>query len=96
MLVQFFIIGLANEHRVVIEKMDFLLIAHADIGMSAEKVVQRCCAGFLRAGQNEIQSPNFATLGPKHQSKCKRNLRAPAIVFREALECGASSHRFSI
>src|SRR5215813_936355 len=35
MLVQFLIIGLRNEHRVVIEKMDFLLIAHANIGMSA-------------------------------------------------------------
>src|SRR5947207_567956 len=50
MLVQFFIIGLANEHRVVIEKMDFLLVAHADVGMSAQKVVQRRRAGFLRTG----------------------------------------------
>jgi hypothetical protein len=50
MLVQFLIIGLGNEHRVVIEKMYLLLIAHADIGMSAQKVMQRRRAGFLRAG----------------------------------------------
>jgi hypothetical protein len=67
MLVQFLIIGLRNEHRVVIEKMDFLLIAHADIGMSAQKIVQRCCAGFLRAGQNEIEPLDFATPSPKHR-----------------------------
>jgi len=67
MLVQFFIIGLRNEHRVVIKKMDFLLIAHADIGMSAQKVVQGCGAGFLRAGENEIELSDFATPGPKHR-----------------------------
>ena len=67
MLVQFFIVGLGNEPHVIIEKMDFLLITHADVGMSAQKIVQRCCAGFLRASQNEIEPPNFATLGPKHR-----------------------------
>ena len=47
MLVQFRIIGFGNEHCVVIEKMDFLLIAHADVRMSAQKVMQRCRAGLL-------------------------------------------------
>ena len=68
MFVQFLIIGLGNEHRVIIEKMDFLLIAHADVGMSAQKVMQRRRAGLLRAGQNEVESVNlFATPGSKHQ-----------------------------
>ena len=58
---QFVIIWLGDEHRVVIEKMDFLLIAHADIGMSAQKVMQRRRAGFLRPGQNEVEPLNFAT-----------------------------------
>jgi hypothetical protein len=95
MLVQFFIIGIGNEPHVIIKKMDFLLITHADVGMSAQKIVQRCCAGFLRASQNEIEPLNFAALASKHQSKCKRNFRVRAIVFREALECGASWPRFS-
>jgi hypothetical protein len=46
--------------------MDFLLIAHADVGMSAQKVVQRCRARLLRAGENEVEPLNFATLGAKH------------------------------
>ena len=66
MLVQFLITGLGNEHRVVVEKMDFLLVAHADVGMSAQKVVQRRRAGFLRTGQNEIEPLNFAALASKH------------------------------
>ncbi|PYI72283.1 MAG: hypothetical protein DMF08_06525 [Verrucomicrobia bacterium] len=67
MLVQFCIIGLGNEHRVVIEKMYFLLIAHADVRMPAQKVVQRRRAGLLRAGQNKVEPLNFATLDPKHR-----------------------------
>jgi hypothetical protein len=47
---QFRIIRLGNEHCVVIEKMDFLLIAHANVRMSAQKVMQRSGAGFLRSG----------------------------------------------
>jgi hypothetical protein len=47
---QFRIIGFGNEHRVVIEKMDFLLIAHANVRMSAQKIMQRSGAGFLRPG----------------------------------------------
>ena len=66
MLVQFLIIGFGNKHRVVIEKMDFLLIAHADVRMSAQKIMQRRRAGLLRPGQNKIEPLNFSTLGPKH------------------------------
>ncbi len=72
MLVQFRIIRLGNKHRVVIEKMDLLLIAHADVRMSAQKVMQRGRAGLLRAGQNEVEPLNFATLGPKHQRNVHR------------------------
>jgi hypothetical protein len=72
MLVQFLIIGLGNEHCVVIEKMDFLLVAHAYVGMSAQKVMQRRRAGFLRASQNKVEPLNFATLGPKHQRNVHR------------------------
>src|ERR1041384_8144153 len=87
MLVQFLVIGLSNEHRVVVEKVNFLLITHADIGVSAQKVMQRGCARFLGTGQNEIELLKFAAPGPKHRSKCKRSFRVRAIVFREALEC---------
>ena len=75
MLVQFRIIGFGNEHRVVIEKMDFLLVAHADVRMSAQKVMQRRRARLLRAGQNKVEPLNFATLGPKHQQNVHREAR---------------------
>src|SRR5947207_13572765 len=67
MLVQFCLIGLCNELRVVIEKMYFLLIAHADVRMPAQKVVQLRRAGLFRAGQNKVEPLNFATLDPKHR-----------------------------
>ena len=86
MLVQFLVIWRGNEHRVVIEKMDFLLIAHAYIGVSPQKVMQRRRARFLRAGQNEIESLNFVTLRSKHHDECKQNFRPGAIVFRKVLE----------
>ena len=35
MFVQLLVIGPGNEHRVVIEEVDFLLIAHGDVGMLA-------------------------------------------------------------
>ena len=84
MLVQFFIIGLGNEPYVIIEKMDFLLITHANIGMSAQKIVQRCCAGFLRASQNEIEPLNFTTLRSKHRCNVLEIVAWPSILFREA------------
>jgi hypothetical protein len=68
MLVQLLVIGLGDEHRVIIEKMDFLLIAHANVGMSAQKVMEGCRSGFLRPGQDEVEPVNpFAALAPKHQ-----------------------------
>ena len=67
MLVQFVVIRLGNEHGVIIEKMNFLLVAHADVGMSAQKIMQRRRAGFLRAGQNKVEPLNFSTPAPKHQ-----------------------------
>jgi hypothetical protein len=75
MLVQFLIIGLGNEHCVVIEKMDFLLIAHAYVRMSAQKVMQRRGSGFLRAGKYEVEPLNFVTLSPKHQQNVHREAR---------------------
>ncbi len=52
--------------------MNFLLIAHADVGMSTQRVMQRRRAGLLRAGQNKVEPLNFATLGPKHQRNVHR------------------------
>src|SRR4029453_5837173 len=86
MLMQFFIIGLGNEAHVIVEEMDFLLITHADVGMSAQKIVQRCCAGFLRASQNEIEPLNFATLRSEHRCNVLEILAWPSILFREAFE----------
>ena len=66
MFMELLVINVGNEHRVVVEKMDFLLVARADVGMSAQRVVQRRRAGFLRTGQNEIEPLNFAALASKH------------------------------
>jgi hypothetical protein len=52
--------------------MDFLLVAHADVRMSAQKVMQRRRARFLRAGKNEVESLNFATLAAEHQRNVHR------------------------
>ena len=87
MFVQLPVIGLGNEKRVVIEEVDFLLVAHAYVGMSAQKIMQRRRPGFLRTGQNEIEPLNFPTLGPKHRKECNRSFPVPPIPFREALEC---------
>jgi hypothetical protein len=78
--VQFLVIVFGNEHRVVIEKMDFLLIAHADVGMSAQKVVERRGAGFLRTGQNEVESLNFATFGSEQGHRARNRAHAHARV----------------
>src|SRR5437762_12800623 len=69
MLVQFFVIDVRNEHPVVIEKMYFLLVAHRDVRVPAQEVMQRCCSGFLRARQNEIEPFDFAPSTSKHCSK---------------------------
>jgi hypothetical protein len=55
--------------------MNFLLIAHAYVRMSAQKVMQRRRAGFLRAGKYEVEPLNSATLGPKHQQNVHREAR---------------------
>ena len=81
---QFLIIGFTDEHAVIIEKMDFLLIAHADVGMPVQKIVQRRCAGFLGAGEDETKPFNFATLGPKHRCNVTEISLVVVILFREA------------
>src|SRR5215471_19961707 len=47
--------------------MNFLLVTHVDVRMSGQKIVQRGRPGFLRAGQNEIEALNFATLRSEHR-----------------------------
>src|SRR5215831_18615266 len=69
MFVQFLVIHCGNEVCVVIKKMDLLLVTHRDVWMSAQKIMQRRCPGFLRAGENEIEPLNFATPGSKHRRK---------------------------
>src|SRR5215469_7139459 len=66
MFVQFLVIDCRNEVRVVIEKMDFLLVTHRDVRMTAQKIMQRRCPGFLRASENEIEPLNFAMPGSNH------------------------------
>ena len=66
---QLLIVGFGNEHRVIVEKMDFLLVTHADVGMPAQKIMQRGRAGFLRTGQNEIEPLDFATLGSEQRHR---------------------------
>jgi len=67
MFVQLLIIGLGNEQRVAVEKMNFLLVTHVNVRMSVQKIVQRGGPGFLRAGQDEIKALNFATLSSEHR-----------------------------
>src|SRR5262249_60411681 len=67
MLLQLLIIGLGNEQRVAVEKMNFLLVTHVNVRMSVQKIVQRGGPGFLRAGQDEIKALNFATLSSEHR-----------------------------
>jgi hypothetical protein len=66
MLVQFFVINVGNEHPVIIEKMYFLLVAHRDVGVLAQEVVQCRGPGFLRASENEIEPLDFATSTSEH------------------------------
>src|SRR5215831_14127961 len=67
MLVQLSVIGVGNEQAVVIKEVDLLLVAHADIWMFVQEIMQRRGAGFLRTGENESEPLNFVTLGPKHR-----------------------------
>ena len=52
----------ARENFVVIEKMHLLLVAHGDVRMFLEKIMQRCCPRFLRPRKDEIESPYFSPL----------------------------------
>src|SRR5581483_5994503 len=49
--------------------MYFLLIAHRDLRMSAQKVMQCRRSGFLRAGKNKIELLDFTPPGSKHERK---------------------------
>ena len=69
MFVQLPVIRSRNEQAVVIKKVDLLLVAHADIRMFAQKIMQRRSAGFLRTSDNEIEPLNLATVGAKHLGK---------------------------
>ena len=72
MLVQLLVVDIGNEHGVVIEKMHLLLVAHGDVRMPAQEIMQRRRAGFLRTGQNEIEPVNFAALSSKHRGNVHR------------------------
>jgi hypothetical protein len=48
--------------------MHFLLIAHRDVWMFYQEIVQCRCSRFLRACQNEIESLDFSCLGSKHRA----------------------------
>ncbi len=69
MFVQLLIVHVRNEHGVVIKEMHFLLVAHGDVRVLAQKIMQRGRAGFLRTGQNEIEPFDFAPSGSKHPGK---------------------------
>ena len=65
MFVQLFVIRRGNEQRIIIKKMDLLLITHADVWMLTQKIMQRRRPGFLRTGKNEIEPVNCPTFRPK-------------------------------
>jgi hypothetical protein len=52
----------------------FLLIAHRDLRMFAQKIMQRCGARFLCTSQNEIKPFDFATFTSKHEDTLTENL----------------------
>ena len=54
------VIHLAGEDFFVIEEMHLLLVAHVDVWVFRQKIMQRCRPRFLCAGQNETQPLYFA------------------------------------
>ena len=80
MFVQLPVIGVRNEQAVVIKKVDLLLVAHADIRMFAQKIMQRRGTGFLRTGDDEIEQLNLATPGSKHRHRARNRAHARARV----------------
>jgi hypothetical protein len=51
--------------------MDFLLVAHINVRVPAQEIVQRRRSRFLNSRQDEIESIDFATLGSKHRHKSR-------------------------
>ena len=102
MFVQALVIDLGNKQRVVIEKMHFLLAAHGDVRVSAQKIMQGRGPGFLRAGQNEIQPVDLFRLGLPHGHESRTDKRIAQLLSRQAaapiigdLSCNAE-RRFAV
>ncbi len=51
--------------------MHFLLIAHRNLRVSAQKIVQRCRARFLSPGKNEIQPLDLSRLSRPHRHESR-------------------------
>src|ERR687891_406906 len=98
-----FIIDLRDKHRVVIEEMYFLLVAHGDVRMLRQKIMKRRCAGFLCAGQNEIEPLDLSSLQLKHRT-CSHRPVAAFSTAHSAVATGSShvralcamEHRFPV
>src|SRR5919106_3988862 len=98
-----FIINLRDKHRVVIEEMYLLLVAHGDVRMLRQKIMKRCCAGFLCAGQNEIEPLDLSSLQLKHRT-CSHRPVAASSTAHGAVATGSShvralcamEHRFPV
>src|SRR5690349_17560434 len=87
MFVQLTVIGFRNEQAIVIKKMDLLFVAHADIRMFAQKIMQCRSAGFLRTSDNEIEPLNFATVGAKHLGNVYRKIYTGSCLRALQLQC---------
>ena len=63
--------------------MYLLLIAHRDLRMSAQKVMQCRRAGFLRTGQNEIELLNLFRLPPPHRLESRTDNRFAQLMSQK-------------
>jgi hypothetical protein len=67
--VQKLVTNWASKNFFVVEEMHLLLIAHPDVGVSGQKIMQRRRSGFLCARQNEIEPVDLSSFGSKHRRK---------------------------
>src|ERR687891_1480299 len=98
-----FVIDVRDKHRVVIEEMYLLLVAHGDVRMLRQKIMKRRCAGFLCASQNEIEPLDLSSVQLKHRT-CSHRPAAASSTAHSAVATGSShvralcatKHRFPV
>ena len=73
MPVQLFVIDRPRENFFVIKKVNLLLVAHRNIGVPVQEIMQRGRPRFLCARNNEIEAFDCVTPGLEHRGNDIRN-----------------------